>query len=40
VGIRFSNTPHPLDIIGSGQAKPAFHPFTLNSDCQGDLSLL
>jgi len=29
VGIGFSKTPHPLDIVGPGQAKPAFHPSTL-----------
>jgi hypothetical protein len=24
MGIRFSETPHPLEIGGAGQAKPAF----------------
>jgi len=28
VRIRPAYTPHPLEVGGPGQAKPAFHPFT------------
>jgi hypothetical protein len=39
VGIGFSKTPHPLDIVGPGQAKPAFHPFTLFPEHQHGIHL-